>query len=273
MVGGTEPLPAPARLAGMVRNRASSVIADLSLLRAEQKIAYCRAAVVALTELRRDHGLPHWIVVEEADQLLPGGGLRDICQGADPQGYCLVTHRPLALGDEVLATLDAVLALPGAEQYAQVPLRSPAPAATASDHTFTLRAGQALIATRDAVRTFDVSTRVLPHVRHQHKYAYAQVPAQRRFFFGPNGTARRAAGNVSEFGREIAHASDTILRAHLRAGDFSRWVREVLADDDLGARLRNIERWFQNEPRANIEPARTAIVEAIDERYRPDRDG
>ncbi|NLG61516.1 MAG: hypothetical protein GX539_04675, partial [Candidatus Cloacimonetes bacterium] len=78
---------------------------------------------------------------------------------------------------------------------------------------------------------------------------------------------RASAGNVAEFRDEIRNASSRVLRDHLEAGDFSRWVLEVIADDELGARLRGIERWFHNDPDADVEAARTAVIAAIRDRY------
>ncbi len=45
----------------------------------------------------------------------------------------------------------------------------------------------------------------------------------------------------------------------------SRWWLQRF--DELGARLRGIERWFHNDPEADLEAARTATVAAIRDRY------
>jgi hypothetical protein len=258
-VGGAEPPPSPARLATIVRNRFSSVIADLSLLAPEQKRSYCTDALAALEGLRQQRGYPHWIVVEEADQLLFGSPLPT---ESGPTGYCLVTHRPGTLHERTLAAMDVVIALPGAERHAHVPL-------TASQHEqpFTLPARHALLATLAGVTELEVDDRLLRHVRHRQKYAHAQVPPERRFFFGSNGSSGRTAGNMSEFRSELRRLSEHVLRTHLRAGDFSRWIREVLADDELGRRVREVERWFRTDSAAAPESAVEAIVTAINSRY------
>ncbi|HEX6307106.1 MAG TPA: HAD family hydrolase [Longimicrobiales bacterium] len=265
-VGGTEPLPPPARLAALVRNRFSSVVADLSLLPPDEKREYCHTALGALHELRRERGFPHWIVIEEADQALAGGELPVEPGGRPPIGYCLITHRPSSLNAQILANLDAVVALPGAERYARIPFLE-ADATAETEQPFLLQPGEALLAQRERLLRFATGTRALPHVRHQHKYMYAQVPWERRFFFGPPAADRRVAGNVAEFACEIAGTPRDVLRTHLLAGDFSRWTRDVLADDELGGRLRGVERWFRTDPEADPETARTAVIGAIRDRY------
>ena len=263
--GGRHPLPAPARLARLVRNRFTSVIADLSLLEPERKRAYSAAVLKELHALRAERGYPHWIVIEEADQLLFDSDLPADAPDNRFRGYCLVTHRPTGLSDEVRSSIDAVIALPGAERYARLPLTS-VQGFDAVERPFLLPAGHALLATENDVRTFQVADRVLSHVRHQHKYTHAQVPLEQQFYFGGGGPV---AGNVAEFRDGVSDGTDRVLHQHLTAGDFSRWSRDVLADDELGARLRAIERWFHHDPHADIEPARAAILAAVDDRYAP----
>ena len=264
-VGGTEPLPSPTRLAALLQNRLSSVVADLSLLDAAGKREYCREALAALCDLRQDRGLPHWVVIEEADQLLGDDLLPGAADDVRHVGCCLITHRPTLLHEHTLSNLHAIIALPGAERYAHIPFSDPGTDAP-REQPFVLKPGQALLARDQAILRFETATRALPHVRHHHKYMYAQVPPQRRFFFGPHDGGS-AAGNIAEFRAGVATVAGETLRAHITAGDFSRWTRDVLADDELGGRLRGIERWFITDPVADPEMARSAVIAAITDRY------
>ncbi|MEX1183185.1 MAG: HAD family hydrolase [Gemmatimonadota bacterium] len=265
-VGGTEPLPTPHQLARLVRNRFSSVVVDLSQLRVDQKQEYSRRALVELEALRAVNGYPHWIVLEEADQLLGDAGLPESAHPC-PAGYCLVTHRPALLSETVLASLYGVVAFPGAEQYANIPFKPVAGTADDRSQPFELALGEAVLATNQGMTAFRVAERSVAHVRHQHKYTHAQVPASRRFYFGSLGDEGNAAGNMIEFRTGIVKASDDVLRSHLGAGDLSRWTGEVLADDQLSERLRAIERWFCSERDPKIEDGRTALLDAIEVRY------
>lgn len=264
-VGGQEPLPRPERIAALVRNRFSSVVMDMSLLGADEKRTYTAAVLRELHDLRRERGYPHWIVVEEADQLLPEEGL-SAGQAEAPIAHCLVTHRPAVLPETVLARMDVVIAMPGAERLARIPANG-MDDGDGLDRPFILQQGEALLATADGVLKFEVGPRMVSHVRHRQKYLHAQVPPNFRFYFGHADGNRASAGNVAEFRDEIRNASSRVLRDHLEAGDFSRWVLEVIADDELGARLRGIERWFHNDPDADVEAARTAVIAAIRDRY------
>ncbi|HSJ25319.1 MAG TPA: HAD hydrolase family protein [Longimicrobiales bacterium] len=262
-IGGPEPLPTPAQLARLVRNRFSSVVVDMSLLPYDAKRAYLHSALMELVALRRSTGLPHWIVLEEADQLLQDDVLPAEQPHLAPIGFCLVTHRPGALNPALLPSIHAVIALGGAERYA----RGIAPE---TGHVFPddadLGPGEALLSLVGRLTRFRVAQRMTSHVRHERKYAFAQVPDPRRFYFG-SGSGNAVAGNLAEFCDLVRHVPGDVLERHLQSGDFSRWVREVLADDTLGARLRSVERWYRTEASLDIEQLRSAVTAEIESRY------
>jgi hydroxymethylpyrimidine pyrophosphatase-like HAD family hydrolase len=263
-VGGPDPLPGPPQLARLIRNRFSTVIVDLSLLPHDSRRAYFHAARRELLALRQASGLPHWIVVEEADQLLHDETLPGERAHAPPAGYCLVTHRPGALAGGILHAVDAVIAVSGAECYATG--AEACDAMLPADRPLSLPVGEALLAIGGTATRFTPGPRSTPHVRHRHKYVHAQVPPQRRFYFG-GGNGSVVAGNLAEFCRCVQEVGEDVLRHHLQAGDFSRWVHDVLADDDLGARLRSLERWYRSEPGLAAAHVRAAIISEIQSRY------
>lgn len=261
VVGGSEPLPGASQLVRLIRNRFTTVVLDMSLLDHDSRRAYLQAALGQLVALRRESGLPHWIVLEEADQLLAGMPLPAEEEHLPPLGFCLVTHRPAALPRSILEQMDAVIALPGAEQWAQ----QNGVGSDGAGEPFMLDEGEALLAYGGVSRRFRVGTRTTTHVRHQRKYAHAAMPPASRFYF--DEPAGRTAANLVEFCAIVRELSDEALGRHLQAGDFSRWVRDVLADDGLGARLRSVERWFRTT--AGLEPRqlREAVISAVEARY------
>lgn len=264
-LGNGERPPAPEQLPHMISHRFSSIVVDLSLLQEPERRAYYRRAIAALRRLRARNGLPHWIVVEEADQMLPGGTLPEEEDHLPPYGFCLVTYHPQKLAASTLTGMDAVLALRGAETCACLP---PVCSVVPDLEAFTLEPGYALLADRAGTRRFRIAERVSEHVRHWHKYLSGQVPAPRRFFFRSNGGFTGGlAGNLSEFHREIRRARADTLHHHLRQGDFSAWVRDVIGDEPLATRLRGIERWCQTEDSPQLEVGRRAVLRAIEQRY------
>jgi hydroxymethylpyrimidine pyrophosphatase-like HAD family hydrolase len=268
-VGGTQPLPDPEQLDRLLRHRFGSVVLDLALLSPEEKQGYFRAALPALVRLREETGLPHWIFIEEADQLLGGADL-PAGQGFEPTGFCLVTFDPGGLAPEVLARLDAVLALRGGEEWARsLPASAGACIEADRQHAlFDLDAEKALLGDAEGCRVFTPARRAVEHVRHWHKYKLGALPPERSFHFRDRGHATgRSAANLADFHRELRVAPSGAVHHHLRAGDFSRWLGDTVGDDDLAARVRGIERWYRSLREPRTEHARCALVGAVERRY------
>ena len=117
-------------------------------------------------------------------------------------------------------------------------------------------------------RRFDVDDRASTHVRHQHKYADAPLPAERQFYFHNDDTRPTiAAASLVEFNRLLRHCDLTTLDYHLSRADFSRWIIGTLADQQLGTELASIERDLVSSHDAALEHARQQILHAITRRY------
>jgi hypothetical protein len=268
-VGGVEPPPDPHHLDRLLRHRFGSVVLNLSLLSHREKARYFQAALPALMELRAQTGLPHWIVIEEADQMLAGAALPG---GAEPgpAGFGLVTYDPSRLAPEVLSAIDVVLALRGGESWAGTPSRNrkAGDARVEAPRPFDLESGTALLGDATGTAVFTPSARAHAHVRHWHKYAKGTLPPERRFYFRDGGRLTgRSAESISAFHRQLGAAPASVLRHHLQAGDFSRWLSDSLADDELAASVRQIERWFRTTRDPGIDEARAALQRALERRY------
>lgn len=269
-IGGTDGTPEPADVVRLLRNRFTSVVIDLSLLDGREQVAYWGRLGEALQALRVETGTPHWIVLEEADRLLGDRMLRDPAVPHAPSGFCLVTYHPEALSAAVLAEIDCVLALRGAECFARIPVldAAGAPPRHDAERMFTLESGMALLADREGLRRFRPAPRRTRHVRHWHKYLTGQVAPRLRFHFRDrNGPTGRSAGNISELHRELRRATSGVLLHHLQNGDVSRWLLDVIRDDSVAEDVRGLERWIQAESRPDSEVARRALLRTIERRY------
>ena len=112
LVTGTDGnLPSAGDLARTVQHHAGGVVVDLSAAPAGQRAGYLQAALRQLEAARGATGLPHWLIIDEAQLPLA----RDARAWFEPAaaGYCLVTHRPEDLRPEVLLAVDVLIALPG----------------------------------------------------------------------------------------------------------------------------------------------------------------
>jgi hypothetical protein len=100
--------------------------------------------------------------------------------------------------------------------------------------------------------------------RHQRKYAEGRIPDHHSFYFrGPYGKLNLRAQNLNLFLQLGDGVDDATWLHHLRAGDYSRWFRDVIRDEDLAAETSRVERDLQLDAQAT----RAAIHAAVEQRY------
>lgn len=85
-----------------------SVVLDLSALDNAAKLAYLDRLPSAISAERSRHGVPHWLVFDEAHQQ---AWLERTSQFATGPGSCLVTWRPELLEATTVNDIDVVIDL------------------------------------------------------------------------------------------------------------------------------------------------------------------
>jgi hypothetical protein len=90
-------------------------------------------------------------------------------------------------------------------------------------------------------QVFSPAQRITHHAHHARKYADTRLPEDKAFRFVNAGNTV-TVHNIGEFYRAIQMVPQASLRHHLNSGDFSRWVSEVLGDEQLAKGLRKLER-------------------------------
>jgi hypothetical protein len=241
-------LPSPHNLLAMLGQHGANVVLDLSALSDQHQVAYLGRLPPAIFAERLRHGVPHWVIYDEAHQQ---AWLAEKGQVAAGAGSCRVTWRPELLDARAIQGTDLVIHV-------------------GHDAPGTRR--EAFIATMDVAgtsRTFVLGQRGSDHVRHQHKYATAPLPPSRRFYFHDQSTAdmTAAASTLEEFRDRIGQVDVAVVDYHAGRGDFSRWVSGVLADEVLARELAHIERDLGTRHAAAAEDARQQIQRAVQDRY------
>jgi hydroxymethylpyrimidine pyrophosphatase-like HAD family hydrolase len=250
LVDAAAHLPAPTDLLAIARPGRASLVLDLSGLPDDSKSAYLNRLPDAIAAERARHGIPHWVITDEAHLTQHASADQPRGPGLAEPGTCIATWRPDTL-PAIRDTVDIILAASGTPPAANAPMAAHRAAISVN--------GQ-------PPRPFSAATRISPHVRHQHKYTAVPLPPHRRFYFHTIGEPATAA-TLAEFSRHIRHCDPAVLAYHLARGDFSRWITGVLADRSLGTHLAAIERDVGHRHAAELERARHRIIQAIDGRY------
>jgi phosphoglycolate phosphatase-like HAD superfamily hydrolase len=266
-LGYDDALPDGGRIIEMLHHRFGSVIVDLSTHDRARRELFHHEATPLLRDYRLASGLPHWVLVDEAqDTWGEGGALEHV---ADPghKGFLLVSYRPEILTDEVLGEIDVEILLPGSTTAATLPGLDP----EVLGELARAGRGHAVLLTDHRATLVTLAPRRTPHVRHWHKYVVGRLPREKQFYFyrEPGAATGVTAANLLELDRELYRAGPDVLRHHAVGHDFSRWVREVFSDSGLAEQLATIETQIAagSPDVLEIETARALLVAAIERNY------
>jgi hydroxymethylpyrimidine pyrophosphatase-like HAD family hydrolase len=264
-------LLSPAAAAKLLGREPLSVILTLSSLTPAEQLDYLDQLLAALQETRGATGCPHWVLIDEAHYFFQPARPCVKFLSSRTGSFCLVTYRPSLLAEEVYEFIDAhVITSTKIEQerYFVTKLLQ------AHDHV-KIRAHEALEALAPPQvglllanpaeipwRVFTPVERVTRHAHHARKYSDTRLPDDTAFRF-LNARDVVAAHNMVEFYRTVQTLPIASLRHHLLAGDFSRWVGDVLGDQQLARGLHKLERTM---PGGAI-PDRSEVLAHIEDHY------
>ena len=101
-------------------------------------------------------------------------------------------------------------------------------------------------------------------MRHRRKYAQGTLGPDKSFCFtGAEHKLRLRAQNLAVFTQIAEGIDEGTWLHHLRRGDYSRWMREAIKDDQMAEEVASIER----SPHMSASESRTAVIDAINRRY------
>ena len=102
------------------------------------------------------------------------------------------------------------------------------------------------------------------HKRHTRKYAKGNLGEDKSFYFrGPDGALNLRAHNLTIFLQIADGVDDATWLHHLARGDYSRWFRDAIKDDDLAEEIARVERGDNPDPAVS----RAIVREAVASRY------
>jgi len=243
-------LPTSDELRQLLRQPTARLVLNLSGLTMAEKVVYATQALSAVATVRGASGLPHWLIVDEADHIAPaeGSSAAELLRPR-PEALMLITLSVERLAPDVRRAITAVAstdleAFRGALvtlKAGGAPLRR---VPTVPDTP--LERGEALLtqlAPGGSPVRFRVARREVQHRRHVRKYAEGELPPDRSFYFrGPQSALNLRAVNLKRF-CELAEGVDEATWAHhLQRGDYSAWMRNQIKDGELADEVATLER-------------------------------
>jgi HAD superfamily hydrolase (TIGR01484 family) len=266
-LGTTQHPPAVEEVVRLLRKPEENVNVNLVGQAITERPLFFLNLLPHLQELRARTGRPHWLVVDEAHHLLPASWLPASAALPDQlDRTLLITVHPNQVSPAVLSRIDVVLAVGQGpaetigqfcEAVGQAPPRLPA-----GD----LPAGEVVMWARDAGDPIRVRVDLSHQERRRHsrKYAEGELPPERSFYFrGPEGKLKLRAQNLILFNQIAEGVDDETWVFHLRQGDYARWFRDGIKDDELAEEAERVARQSDLSP----EESRRLIKAAVEQRY------
>lgn len=269
-LGHDMPLPPPATVSRLLDNESLSVVMTLSALAPREQLSYIDQFLGLLERSRRITGMPHWIIIDEAHYFFTQSSPCLKYLGQPTGTFCLATYRPSLLASEVYDSMGAHIITSTRVEEERYLITKILQAHAQKNHLTThlpldqVEPPSAALLTTDppAWQLFVPERRITRHTHHARKYADTRLPDDKAFRFAKMETPL-IAHNMIEFYKAVENAAIASLLHHLLAGDFSRWVAEVLGDQDLARGLRKLERATP----AGATPDRLEILAHIEDRY------
>ncbi|ODU00886.1 MAG: phosphoglycolate phosphatase [Planctomycetes bacterium SCN 63-9] len=268
VIGTPRRVPTVKEVLDLLQNPTQNVVVNLLGIALGHRPAFFEEFLPQIQELRSRTGRPHWIVVDETHHLLPITW--------DPAALTLplklrnmiyITVHPDSVAREIADSVDLVFAVGDAPEKTIMNFCEAVGEESPSIAPTTLASGEALIWNRrdgsspERVRSEPPKSE---HSRHSRKYAEGNLGPDRSFRFrGPEGKLNLRAQNLVVFLQIAEGVDDATWLFHLGQADYSRWFREGIKDESLGAEAEKIE----SQPNLSPEESRVAIREAIESRY------
>ena len=267
-LGDRERVPSADEVLEILAKPEDSVVCNLLGLALEHRPSFFVELFPRLQELRARTGRPHWIIVDEAHHLLPSSW--DPVPLTFPQGSAgmmFITLKADHVAQLVLSTVNTIIAIGESPEKTIHTFCDAVGERRPPLDAVKLNTGEAIVWSRGTagdpvwIKTHPPRSE---RRRHHRKYAKGELAPELSFYFrGPENKLKLRAQNLVVFLQLAEGVDDETWLYHLRRGEYSRWFREVIKDDELTEETVRIEQQHD----ISAEESRKGIRSAIERRY------
>jgi hydroxymethylpyrimidine pyrophosphatase-like HAD family hydrolase len=237
--------PNPDEVLDLLSDPLENAVVNMIGVSIEHRPDFFAQLLPRIQELRDRLGHPHWIVIDEAHHLLPKPRNEEAKLPRDMRGLLLITVHPDHVAPEMLRATDTVLAIgEKPDETFRLFSRSigeEAPRFRAPK----LNPGDAIVwHRRDGAEPYWVKTAPpqAERKRHHRKYMEGELAPEISFYFtGPDKKLNLRAQNLGIFMQLADGLDDETWEFHLQRGDYAKWFREALKDDDLAREIDELD--------------------------------
>lgn len=245
----------------------TSLVVNLLGVPLEDRPEFFATLFPHLQAMRARTGRPHWILIDEVHHLLPSEW--SFAPALLPQRLgetIMITVHPVHVAAPILRHVDVAIAV------------GPRPESTLAELAGAINQPMPRVTPRPPTRGEVIAwfmkdglepmrLRTIPahaqRLRHLRKYAEGNLGVRSFIFRGPDCRLNLRAQNLVSFCELGLGVDETTWLFHLRARDYSRWLRDVIKDPELAREVRAIE----GEAALSADQSRRLVRDAIDRRY------
>lgn len=265
VIGDAKQEPLLAEVIDLLARPDVSVVVNLLAIPASERPAFLAELLPELMKFRASSGRPHWLVLDECHHCLPADWQPATLTLPDElTGTIGVTVHPESVSTAFLKQVSMVL---GVGEGAGDAIRRFAGAIGRP------LPGAPLPAVKDGGLLWRGDGSIVPlalgrpkqhRKRHRRKYAEGALGEDKSFWFrGPRGALKLRAQNLTVFVQIAEGVDDETWLHHLRAGEYSRWLREAVKDEELAVAAEVVEQ----DGTLAADQSRQAIREMIEKKY------
>jgi hydroxymethylpyrimidine pyrophosphatase-like HAD family hydrolase len=267
-IGGPERVPKTSEILEFLANPQHSLNLNLLGVPLADRPAFFQQALARIQELRFKTGHPHWVVIDEAHHLLPAELLKaDLAVPQNLKSFLLVTVHPEMASPAILRAVNGIITV-GPEPEAVIYSFNRTTGSNLQARGLpTPQTGQVLVFclnNQEPVRLVRVEPASTQRKRHLRKYAAGELGEDKSFYFrGPKGKLNLRAQNMNLFAQIAEGLDDSTWKFHLSNGDYSRWLRESIKDDEIAKAVADIER----NSKLSASESKRLVIRAIRKHY------
>lgn len=247
-LGRRDHRPDTSEMLDLLETQYRSLTVNLLALPVGDRPAFFHNVLPRIQELRSKTGRPHWLVIDEAHHFLPEPlDSASFVLPAELASAAFITVSPDHLSRTVLSSVNA-LVLVGPDPRSVIAQFNEGVSErldAASVDSEKPVEGEVIIwpfGEGAAPKKVKLDNTKTDWRRHQQKYALGELGADKSFYFtGPNKKMNLRAQNMNLFAQLAEGIDEETWTYHLRAHDYSKWIRDSVKDEALSDEIKSIE--------------------------------
>jgi hydroxymethylpyrimidine pyrophosphatase-like HAD family hydrolase len=269
-VGNPKQAPRVEDVTDALRDPKRSVVVNLLGVPLADRPKYFAQLLPRILEVKARTGRPHWLAVDEAHHLLPAGpDAAGVAAQLPDRGTMYITVHSGAVEPTALTHIGKLLVIGGhpvktINEFCTAVGGTKPRCPTVPDDR--VPAGHAMLWRRGERNAVLIKTKPprTERKRHSRKYAEGNLGPERSFYFrGAQKKLNLRASNLHQFLQLADGVDDDTWDHHRRQGDFSKWFREAIKDNQLADEIAEVE----GNSAADPKDTRAAVRAAVEARY------